>query len=219
MRPNATALLALRSANFDASSIALLQQDAGTRGHSGDVVGIFGQMPAQPVKARQPEMTWWDQPGQVLKTRGPKQARMCLPLFEGYCNGETVDHSSNFRSMNTHMAWNDPLRAPEDLIRESLASAKDLTLDKRLCHATNEALALAWATPYPLLFLPVLLEEKLTAARRYSERQRIVRFQSLEILRKMGWQDATALATTDSSRYGITNRLTTSYPSIKCLKS
>jgi hypothetical protein len=38
-------------------------------------------------------------------------------------------------------------------------------------------------------------------------------------LRKMGWQDATALAATDISRYGTTNRLTTSYPTIKCLKS
>jgi hypothetical protein len=121
--------------------------------------------------------------------------------------------------MNTPTAGNDPLRAPENLIRESLASAKDLALDKRLCHATNEALALAWTTPYPLLVLPVLLEEKLTAARCYSEHQQIVRFRSLEILRKMGWQDETALAATESSRYGTTNRLTTSYPSIQCLKS
>jgi hypothetical protein len=121
--------------------------------------------------------------------------------------------------MNTHTAWNDPLRAPENLTLESLASAKDLALDMRLCHATNEALALAWTTPYPLLVLPVLLEEKLTAARRYCEHQQIVRFRSLAILRKMGWQDATALAATDISRYGTTNRLTTSYPTIKCLKS
>lgn len=92
--------------------------------------------------------------------------------------------------MNTHTAWNDPLRTSENLIRESIASAKDLVLDERLRHATHEAWALAWTTPYPLLVLPVLLEEKLAAARRYSERQRIVQFRSFEILRRMGWQDA-----------------------------
>jgi hypothetical protein len=94
--------------------------------------------------------------------------------------------------MNTHVARHDPLRAAENLIRESLTSTKELALDEIVRHAANDALALAWTTPYPLLFLPVLLEEKLAAARRYSERQQFVRCWSLELVERMGWQDATA---------------------------
>jgi hypothetical protein len=44
--------------------------------------------------------------------------------------------------MNTHTAWNDPLRAAENLIRESLTSTKELALDESVRHATNDALAL-----------------------------------------------------------------------------
>jgi len=41
--------------------------------------------------------------------------------------------------------------------------------------AAIEAEALAWLTPFPHLFLPVLLEEKLDAARQYVTRQDQVR--------------------------------------------
>jgi len=40
--------------------------------------------------------------------------------------------------------------------------------------ATAEAEALAWSTSYPLLFLPVLMEEKVEGARRWANRQREV---------------------------------------------
>lgn len=89
--------------------------------------------------------------------------------------------------MKSHMPWHSPVR-----IAESLLPVMDPALDEILQHATNEALALAWTTPYPWFVLPVLLEEKLAAARRYYERQRIVRCRSLEILRKMGWRYAVA---------------------------
>lgn len=39
-----------------------------------------------------------------------------------------------------------------------------------LRYAANEAAALAWTTPFPLLVLPTLLEEKAQAARRYVTR-------------------------------------------------
>ena len=97
-----------------------------------------------------------------------------------------------FRAMNTQTTWNDPVRAWETRIRESLEFVGDRRLAESLRHATNEALALAWTTPYPWLVLPVLLEEKLAAARRYSERQQFARCWSLELLRKMGWHDASA---------------------------
>jgi hypothetical protein len=102
--------------------------------------------------------------------------------------------------MNSHTAWIDPLRAPQHLICESLASASDRMGDESVRHAMNDALALAWTTPYPLLVLPVLLEEKLAAARRYSERQQLVRCRSLELLRRMGWQDATCNWMTQADR-------------------
>ncbi|MDB6110462.1 MAG: hypothetical protein JWR69_2212 [Pedosphaera sp.] len=38
--------------------------------------------------------------------------------------------------------------------------------------AVGEAEALAWSTSYPLLFLPVLAEEKVLSARQWTERQR-----------------------------------------------
>ncbi len=41
--------------------------------------------------------------------------------------------------------------------------------------AVNEAEALAWQTPYPHLFFPLLAQEKATAATRWAVRQRMVR--------------------------------------------
>jgi hypothetical protein len=46
---------------------------------------------------------------------------------------------------------------------------------KLLRLAAVEAEALAWLTPFPHLFLPVLLEEKLATARRYVAHQERVR--------------------------------------------
>jgi len=48
--------------------------------------------------------------------------------------------------------------------------------------AANEAAALAWVTPYPLLVFPALFEEKAEAARLQGERQKSVRRRSLELL-------------------------------------
>ena len=48
--------------------------------------------------------------------------------------------------------------------------------------AANEAAALAWVTPYPLLTFPELFEEKVLAAQRYAELQTAVRERSAEIV-------------------------------------
>jgi hypothetical protein len=48
--------------------------------------------------------------------------------------------------------------------------------------AANEAAALAWATPYPLLMFPALFEEKAGAALLQAERQESVRRRSLDLL-------------------------------------
>lgn len=48
--------------------------------------------------------------------------------------------------------------------------------------AANEAAALAWVTPYPLLTFPGLFEEKAEAALVYAERQESVRERSAELV-------------------------------------
>ena len=53
-------------------------------------------------------------------------------------------------------------------------SAHDLHVYSWLNRAADEAASIAWATPYPLLVLPVLLEEKLNDARRKAELQRTI---------------------------------------------
>jgi hypothetical protein len=45
--------------------------------------------------------------------------------------------------------------------------------------AANEAAALAWLEPHPLLVFPTLFEEKLAAARKRNHRQGLVRSRSL----------------------------------------
>jgi hypothetical protein len=48
--------------------------------------------------------------------------------------------------------------------------------------AANEAAALAWVTPYPLLTFPELFEEKVETALLYAERQMDVRARSAELV-------------------------------------
>ena len=51
-----------------------------------------------------------------------------------------------------------------------------------LRRAANEAAALAWVTPYPLLVFPGLFEEKITAALLQADRQKDVRRRSIQLL-------------------------------------
>jgi len=63
-------------------------------------------------------------------------------------------------------------------IKESLVTQYGMVLngqDQILRSALNEAEALAWQTPYPHLFFPVLAEEKAISARRWAARQEMVR--------------------------------------------
>jgi hypothetical protein len=61
------------------------------------------------------------------------------------------------------------------LLQEWLRQTPDEQLYAPLRRAANEAAALAWFTPFPLLFFPGLLEEKARAALRQGARQRYVR--------------------------------------------
>jgi hypothetical protein len=46
--------------------------------------------------------------------------------------------------------------------------------EQLLQSAVNEAEAVAWQTPYPHLFFPVLAEEKALAAQQWANRQRVI---------------------------------------------
>lgn len=52
----------------------------------------------------------------------------------------------------------------------------------RLRRAANEAAALAWVAPFPLLVFPLLFEEKAELAQLQAERQNRVRRRSRELL-------------------------------------
>jgi len=62
-------------------------------------------------------------------------------------------------------------RFKDRLLQGLLNETEDSRLKPLLRRAATEASALAWTTAYPLLVLPVLLEEKAEAARLYAERQ------------------------------------------------
>ena len=58
------------------------------------------------------------------------------------------------------------------LLAPLLGAAPDPAQSVPLQRAANEAAGLAWFTPFPLLFFPALLEEKVYAAQRQEARQR-----------------------------------------------
>jgi hypothetical protein len=58
------------------------------------------------------------------------------------------------------------------LLRDTLEQRPDQPLAALLPLAAAEAEALAWLTPFPLLFFPALFEEKVSAARDDVARQR-----------------------------------------------
>ncbi|MDB6056350.1 MAG: hypothetical protein JWO95_194 [Verrucomicrobiales bacterium] len=84
-----------------------------------------------------------------------------------------------------------PFRANQDLDLEQLKSrllrqilAGDVTADLnvRLRRAANEAAALAWLEPYPLLVFPTLLEEKAVVAKKQVAKQSKVYQRSRRLL-------------------------------------
>jgi len=68
------------------------------------------------------------------------------------------------------------------LLRERAAAESDPALFVALRDAAKEAVALAWATPYPLLLLPELFAEKAAEAGVRSDRQRRIRQRSRRLV-------------------------------------
>jgi hypothetical protein len=68
------------------------------------------------------------------------------------------------------------------LLREALYQTEAPGVNGYLRRAANEAAALAWVTPYPVLVFPALFEEKVQTAMLQAARQVSVRRRSLELL-------------------------------------
>jgi len=73
-------------------------------------------------------------------------------------------------------------RLKERLLLQLLKQASAPEQNVLLRRAANEAAALAWATLYPLLFFPTLLEEKARTALTQAQKQRSVRRHSFNLL-------------------------------------
>lgn len=68
------------------------------------------------------------------------------------------------------------------LLARELARTATLEQNVGLRRAANDAVALVWLTPYPLLLFPALFEEKARAARIKTGRQALIRERSNELL-------------------------------------
>lgn len=73
-------------------------------------------------------------------------------------------------------------RLKDRLLAAELARTTNLEVNVLLRRAANDAVALVWLTPFPLLLLPALFEEKARLARRTANRQALIRERSSELL-------------------------------------
>src|SRR4051812_19934320 len=102
---------------------------------------------------------------------------------------ETNNKQQNMKRTRIKAKWQSPRTTAEVPLRvvqaSELEQLKQRLLTQRLATAIDEsdlrpaylraahdAASLAWLTPYPLLFLPQLFEEKAEEAKRRTERQR-----------------------------------------------
>ena len=69
-------------------------------------------------------------------------------------------------------------RLKEKLLATELARTTNLETNVLLRRAANDAVAIVWLTPFPLLLLPALFAEKASAARKAAGRQAIIRGQT-----------------------------------------
>jgi len=62
----------------------------------------------------------------------------------------------------------------DKLLRPLIEKTGDQQAEAVLRRAGTEAAALAWTTPFPLLFLPALLDEKVDRAEQHLARQKTI---------------------------------------------
>lgn len=75
-------------------------------------------------------------------------------------------------------------RLKNQLLRQAITSAPDSDQILLLRRAANEAAALAWLEPFPLLAFPELFHEKVRATRKMLAQQARIRTRSAQILSK-----------------------------------
>jgi hypothetical protein len=68
------------------------------------------------------------------------------------------------------------------LLYEHTRAVSDAKVHSWLKRGAEEAASIAWATPYPLLVFPLLLDEKLSEARRKAEKQQSIYLRSQPIV-------------------------------------
>ena len=73
-------------------------------------------------------------------------------------------------------------RLKDELLDDRIEQLLDPTCNSYVRSAANEAAALAWVTPYPLLVFPTLFEEKADSALELAEKQEDVFERSRELL-------------------------------------
>ena len=79
---------------------------------------------------------------------------------------------------------NDLDRLKNRLLRQALAATEDTAMLVALRRAANEAAALAWLEPHPLLVFPVLFLEKTANDHARIERQQRIRARSASLLQE-----------------------------------
>jgi len=82
----------------------------------------------------------------------------------------------------TRTGENELERLKNRLLRETLTRVSNTLLVAPLRRAANEAAALAWLEPHPLLVFPMLFEEKAVGARRRAQKQQQIEARSAAIM-------------------------------------
>jgi len=72
------------------------------------------------------------------------------------------------------------------LVRTKLTTFLENGLSPVIRQAANEAAGLAWETPFPLLFLPELFEEKFAQLRLQFEKQKQIRVRTQRLMARSG---------------------------------
>jgi hypothetical protein len=108
-----------------------------------------------------------------MKDQNPTPA----PPYEGRKAGST-EPAAPYRQTDE----SDLEKFKNRLLREALPRATSTEAVVVLRRAANEAAALAWLEPFPMLVFPELFSEKMVAAWRGLERQHNIRTRSARIL-------------------------------------
>lgn len=119
---------------------------------------------------RLPKQSWvfcltQDLPGKQATER--KMTTTLETRFEPETRFEVLPTTATFRA--THETELERLK--NQLLRQALEFAPSGDYYAPLRRAANEAAALAWATPFPLLFLPTLFDELGTKAKAHTRQQ------------------------------------------------